>query len=536
MAAIKLHLLRPRSIHSMPPRPKPSAPGHPPAHTVPMPAHAIWPIAVLILAVLITYGRIVGHDFVSWDDGGHITENPHLDPISFQSLVRFWSEPYFAHYVPVSYTLFTAEAWLARCPPDEFGSPVFNPAVFHAGSVLLHMACTLLAYCLLMAILHRPTPACLGAAFFALHPLQVESVAWVSEQRGLLSGVFTFLSLLAWLRFGRGIKPRTAAGEVAEFQAPAIAAATGGWGWYALAFAACALAVLAKPSGVSTPLFAAVLDLFLLRRRLLVSLVALLPWLAMAAGMFAITKQQQPDAMLEFQSALWARPLIAGDALQFYLARIVWPWELMMQYPRSPQIVLADAWVYVAWIVPAFVLGLCYGFRRQGPWMLCAGWFLAALAPVLGLAPFAYQHYSTVADRYAYLALFAPALAIAWIVRHGQRGALSVAAAAIVLLALLSFQQAGTWQNNESLYSHTLRLNPRSDSAHAGWGAELLRGGNMPRRWSTSKRVFASIRIRARRRRFSIGAWPCWAWVGSTKRSKPTSRRSSASPSPTRRT
>lgn len=430
--------------------------------------NSIWLQAVLILAVVLTFGRIVEHDFVAWDDEGHISENPHLNPISIQSLARFWREPYFLHYVPVSYTLFTAEAWLAQSSPDQFGRPVFDPRVFHAVSLLLHVACALLAYRLLLLMLHQPLAAVIGAGLFALHPFQVESVAWISEQRGLLSALFSFLSLLAWLRFNSGIQPR-----------PVVAGSTsaaGGWRWYALATAAYLLALLAKPSGVCVPLIAAALDLFLLRRSWRVTLLALLPWLAMAAGMFAITKQQQPDEMLSFQPPWWARPLIAGDALQFYLTKFVWPWKLTIQYPRSPQMVLAHAGIYVAWIWPAVLLALAYRFRSQGPWMVCAGWFLAALAPVLGLAPFAYQHYSTVADRYVYLALFAPALALGWCVRQRpSQGVLALAALPLIGLAALSFQQAGHWRDNEALFSHALRLNPQSEVAHAGWGSELLR-------------------------------------------------------------
>jgi tetratricopeptide (TPR) repeat protein len=418
---------------------------------------------MLLLAgcTLLVHGRIVRHDFVAWDDDGHITDNPRLDPVSWQSLVRFWREPYFGHYVPLSYTTFTAEAWLAQSHRDQFGKLHFKPAVFHAGSLLLHVGCTLLAYRLLMMILGHATAACLGALIFALHPLQVESVAWISEQRGLLAGLFTFLALMAWMKFGAG-RPGEPAGA----------------GYYLLATAAYVLALLAKPSAVCLPLLAAALDIFLLRRSWRMSIAALLPWLAGAAVMMIVTRREQPASLLSYLPPPWTRPLIAGDALQFYLAKLVWPTGLVAQYPRAPLIVLQGDLIYLAWLVPAAVFLACWRYRRHGPWMVCAGWFLAVLLPVLGLTPFAYQHFSTVADRYAYLAVFAPALAAAWWVAQNPSGWRSPAMAGLLLLlAALSFQQAGHWRDTETLFAHTMRHNPRSDVAHGNWGAELLRRG-----------------------------------------------------------
>ncbi len=436
-----------------------------PARLTSRPIAPSW-LYVLLLAActLSVYGRILGHDFVAWDDDGHITENPRLDPISWPSLVRFWREPFFGHYVPLSYTLFTAEARLARSHRDEFGKQHFKPAIFHAGSLLLHLGCVLLAYRLLMMILDEPTAACLGALFFALHPLQVESVAWISEQRGLLAGLFTFLALMAWLKFDAGRPEKR-----------------GGTGYYLLATAAYVAALLAKPSAVCVPLLAAALDVFLLRRSWRVTAAALLPWAAAAAVMMIVTRREQPASMLSYLPPPWTRPLIAGDALQFYLARIVWPFGLIAQYPRAPLIVLRDEWIYFAWIVPALVLLACWRYRDRGPWMLCTAWFVAVLLPVLGLTPFAYQHFSTVADRYAYLAVFAPALAAAWWVAQNPSGWRRHAMAVLLcLLAALSFQQAGHWRDTEALFAHTLRHNPCSDVAHGNWGAELLRRGRYP--------------------------------------------------------
>lgn len=436
-----------------------------------------WLCLVIVLAVLAVFGRVVRHDFVTWDDDGHITENPHLDTVSWNSLVRFWKGPYFSHYVPVSYSLFTAEAWLAQSGRDESGKLLFRPELFHTVSVLLHAACAMLVFRLLLQIGNHPWGAFAGALLFAVHPLQVESVAWISEQRGLLSGVFSLLAISSYLKFGAGVNRQPLA-SLQAFQLPAVHGATGGIGCYVFATSACLLAILAKPSGVAVPLMAAVIDLFLLRRSWRVSLAALAPWAMMAAGMLVVTSREQPAAAMSYVAPLWARPLIAGDALQFYLTKVVWPWELMIQYPRAPREVLAGAWVYFAWLVPTLVLAACLYWRKTGPWLVCAGWFVAVLAPVLGLLPFYYQHYSTVADRYAYLALFAPALAAAWwFSRDASQLRVMLSAAVLLALGCLSFVQAGHWLDSQTLFSRTLAVNPRSDAAHANLGAELLRRG-----------------------------------------------------------
>ncbi len=369
-----------------------------------------------------------------------------------------------------------AEAWLGQLTPSESGKLLFSPAVFHAGSLLLHLACVVLVYRLLLMMTEYSAlstqysvpsvanrPACLGALLFALHPLQVESVAWVSEQRGLLSALFSLLCLMAWLKFGAGVP----------------GAATKGIGYYFLASAACLMALLAKPSAVSLPLMAIVLDVFLLRRAWRVSVLALLPWAAMVAMIVFITRQEQSHLHLTFVAPLWARPLVAGDALQFYLNKLVWPRSLGILYQRSPEHAMAQVWFYWTWLVPAVVVALIAWSRHRAAFV-AVGWFVAVLLPVLGLIPFAHQAYSTVADRYMYLAMAAPAYGLAcWVAAGASRWKLAVCGAILLLCGVLSFQQAGHWRDSVTLYMQALRVNPDSASAHSNLGRELLMRGDL---------------------------------------------------------
>jgi tetratricopeptide (TPR) repeat protein len=233
-------------------------------------------------------------------------------------------------------------------------------------------------------------------------------------------------------------------------------------------------ALLAKPSAVCVPLIAAVVDRFVLGRSWRASLLLLGPWMAVAAGVIWITRLQQPENTLLFAPALWARPLIAGDAMMFYLTKLVWPFNLGILYERSPKFVLAQWWSWVAWLVPTIVFALLvWRLRRTG--LAIAGWFLAALLPVLGFVPFGHQGFSTVADRYMYLAMVAPAFALTcWLKKDmsGRRRALCVVT--LAALAVITFLQCGHWRNSFALYEQALRVHPDSDAVHGELGREYF--------------------------------------------------------------
>ena len=428
-----------------------------------------WPYAVLVFAVFVTYGQSLGHDFVDWDDDKNVTANPYLAETTWHNVARFWRESYFTRYTPLSYTLYSAQAWLARIP-DAAGNPTFSPWVFHAVNLLLHLACVLLVYRLLIVLLGSSKAACLGALLFALHPLQAESVGWVSGQGGLLSAAFSLLALLLYLRCGDR-SPIDLAGCFRLIVEPWPGRSR--WLWYLAASLAYLAALLAKPSAVCVPVIASVLDLRIPRKSWRTSALLLLPWYLLAIGVYLLTSQQRPGSTV-FLPPWWIRPFLAGNALLFYLAKLAWPMGLVIQYPRSPQLVMAERGIYFAWLLPVVLLGLAWRFRSYGPWLLCAGWFVAALAPALGLVRFDYQHFSTVADRYAYLALVAPSLAFAWCFgRSASRGVLAAAGGILLLLSILTMLQVRHWRNNQTLFDYTLSINPHSEVAARRFGARV---------------------------------------------------------------
>ena len=189
-----------------------------------MSAFAFHRRAILIGLLLVLITAAVFHDtlqagFVRWDDGMHVYANPFLHPISVSNAARFWAAPYQNLYVPVSYSLYALLAAMAHLPapvPTIDGLWVdLNPRVFHGASLLLHLANVLLVFALLRRLLPSPRTAGsdwaagAGRLLFAVHPVQVESVAWISEMRGLLSGLFSLLALHAYLRYSESRSRRT---------------------------------------------------------------------------------------------------------------------------------------------------------------------------------------------------------------------------------------------------------------------------------------------------------------------------------------
>ena len=417
---------------------------------------------LLALATCAVFGGIVSAGFVRWDDGLHVYANPYLHPVSPDGLARLWTAPYQNLYVPLSYSLYAALASIARLPhpaatPDGLMVDL-DPRVFHAACLALHLMNVLLVFALLRRLLPRLTvsgPAAsdwaagVGALLFAVHPIQVESVAWISEIRGLLAGLFSLLALLTYVRCGDGRR------------------------WYALATLCFGLALLSKPSAVTVPLLAVCLETLVLRRPARLWRLGLAGWGVLALVFLALTHAAQPVTE-DIVTPLWTRPFIAGDALLFYAGKLLWPARLGIDYGRSPVWLAAQAWFPVTGLLAlTAVLAVWRGRHRVPALAAPAGLFAAALLPTLGLTPFTFQVYSTVADRYAYLALLGPALGLACgLARLSQipRPTLRLAsraacACALVLLGLCSWKQTLAWHDSIALFTQALSVNPQS------WGA-----------------------------------------------------------------
>lgn len=448
-----------------------------------------WAAGLLLLAVLLVYAPVLRAGFLKWDDALNITHNPAFTPPTAGKIARFWVEPYLDLYLPVTYTawgILAAIGW--RSEPGADGE-LISPLPFHLANLLVHAGSTLVVFALLRRLCRRPLPAGLGAALFALHPLQVEAVAWVTGMKDALSGLFALLSIGQYV---------AAAQE--EHSPPRRRVR------YGISLLALALAVLSKPSAVAAPLLAIILDRWILRRdwRRVAAASGPLLILAAAAGLFVALFVQRVSQPAD-GGMYWLRPLIAADSLAFYLGKLVAPVRLGFHYDHSPAAIIQRGALYWTWIFPAALFALALSLRKRWPTLLPALLIFAAGAlPTLGLTPFAFQRLSTVADRYLYLSMLGPALLLAmrlaaWEGRSSEPPSPQLRHPAIYLttlmlaaLAVASFAQTFTWQDNAQFFANGLKVNPRSFAALNGQAGLLATQKKLDEAEALARKAIAS--------------------------------------------
>jgi hypothetical protein len=446
--------------------------------------------AILLMGTAAVFLPARNFALVDWDDFNEVTENPLLHPPTADHLGQIWSGPYLKLYAPLTYTVWWTLVRMAGAD---------NPYAFHLLNIVLHLACAALVFSILRLCVKSPAAAFGGTIVFALHPMQVESVGWVAEMNNLLAAALSLAAIRLYLASGatqgNGILTgtpspgipgegrgegllRTATEDPHPNPLPEYRERGPGRRWilYALGSAAYLAALLSKPTAVVVPLMAVILDAWALRRPLRPAVYALLPWLA-GAGVFGwIAHQNQSGIALPILD----RPLVALDALGFYCAKILWPIGLTIDYGRTPGRVLLDhGWIAGAAVAIGVGIVLWLLRRTCRGAALGAMIALAALLPVLGLVPFAFQELSTVADHFTYLAMLGAALAVGTLLAGLSRRA-AVAAAVVVglILASLSTVQLQTWRNSQTLVAHTLALDPGSAVGNAIAGSVLNQAGH----------------------------------------------------------
>jgi hypothetical protein len=380
---------------------------------------------------------------VDWDDGVLLFRNPNIVHPSPGNLLHHW-EPHNTDnvfmYNPMVFTLWWSLSHLSDVQsPDILGATI-NPYVFHAASLVVHWLCACAVFEILRRLKLRNWAAATGALVFAVHPLQTEAIAWASAMKDLLSGLFALLAI--W----RYIAALDSRGDARKREY-----------WLSTIFFAAAL--LSKPSTVVVPAIVGAIDLIMYRRSWKDVARWTLPWYAMAILVTLLAAQIQA-IMPQAYAPMWAHPLIATDALAFYMAKLILPIGLKFDYGRNPTAVLTDPTLYHplrwTWIFPVALAVIIWRSGRKQLW-LAGAIFLLGVLPVLGLKTFAYQYYTTVADRYVYLSMLGVALAVGWWMEtHRTRTEAVIATAVIVVLGCLSFVQAQRWTDTDTLYSYAL--------------------------------------------------------------------------------
>ena len=420
-------------------------------------------IATVVFALaLLGMARILGNDFVAWDDSFTLYNNAKMNPPTAQTLAFYWTHAEHGLYIPGTQTIWAGLAVLARRAEPDVQGIALNPAVFHAASVMFHATAALVMFFLLRRLIAawRGQPlegngsggdmtgdiaAAAGALLFALHPVQVESVAWAAGMKDVLYGLFALIALWQYVIAVQSSSSSSRGKVMTHF---------------ALATAAFAWAILCKPTAMVVPALAAVIHIAILRGGWREALKWTAAWwpITLAAMVVARMAQQVSDGIA---APLWARPLVAADALAFYAGKLLVPLKLCIDYGRTPTVALDGGWLYWTWLIPAGVAALLW-WRPRRELIAAALLTTICVAPVLGLSAFMFQFYSTVGDHYLYLALLGPALAVACLVAKYEKQGRAIAIGLVALFAIQSFNQQRVWRDDESLFSHTLATNPNS--------------------------------------------------------------------------
>jgi hypothetical protein len=426
----------------------------------------------IIAATLVAYEPIRHNDFVNCDDNHYIFDNPLITGgISWQSLGQAFTKPHSFMWHPL-----TTISHMLDC--QLFG---LNPLGHHLVSVLIHIANALLLFWILTNITGAIWPSAFVAAVFALHPIQVESVAWAAERKTVLSGLFWLLTMAVYIHYAR--KP--------------------GFGRYMLLLFIFGLCIMTKPVVVTLPLALLLLDYWPLDRvrwghqvkgasrveknqKSAGWLIAeKIPLLAMSAILAVITFiAQQGGGVVQ---ALEKAPLIYRIANMFlsyirYIGKMIWPSKLAVFYTH-PRLNILNPLVVTCIILFILLTVISIDICRRRKYIAFGWlWYVGTLVPVIGLLQSGTQ---AMANRYMYIPMLGLLIGIAWAVRDFiiKRPRFRIAAAVICLIALSSMliltrMQVRHWQNNTTLFNYTLRVTENNILAENNCGMILLEAGH----------------------------------------------------------
>jgi Flp pilus assembly protein TadD len=464
--------------------------------------------ALLGLLTLAVFAPVLQNDFVEYDDQDYVTANPQVQQgVSWEGVRWAFGSAHFANWIPFT--------WLSHMLDCQlFG---LHPGWHHLTSLILHTASTLLLFLVLKRMTAASLPSAFVALLFALHPLHVESVAWVSERKDVLSGFFFCLTLLAYALYTKSkverqnseVEAMQRGGKSAdqdlksevELYPPSSILHPHSSRWYWLAVAFFALGLLSKPMLVTLPFVLLLLDYWPLRRFEIKSqesqIANLLPLLrekvpffvlALAASIITFKVQQKGGAMVLMESVpLKLRLANAAVSCGRYLLNAIWPTDLAAFYPMPP------AWpgwvVAVSLLVLCALTGLALRHLRTLPYLGVGWfWFLGTLVPVIGIVQVGIQ---SMADRYTYIPLIGIFIIVAFGIKDLMerqpewRLALGVVGGMVVsICALLTVNQAIYWRKTETLFEHALAVTSNNSLAEYSVGVAQVREGRYAEAYS----------------------------------------------------
>lgn len=408
-----------------------------------------WICVALAVITIAVFGQCAQFSFINFDDDDYVVNNPVVARgVTFQGVVWAFTHFHAGNWHPLTWISHMLDCNLYE---TEAGGHHLTNVLIHAGTVLA-----------LFLVLQRMTGAlwrsALVAAVFAIHPLRAESVAWVSERKDVLSGLFFVLTIGAYVRYVRQ-----------------------GWspGRYGLVTLMYALGLLCKPMLVTTPLILLLLDYWPMQRAKLWRELVLekLPLLALAAASCVVTVFAQKQAIRPFDVyPLEARLVAAVLSYKTYLLQMVYPAGLAAFYPFPHHVPAWDK--AISAMLLAAISGLAWAERRTRPWLLVGWlWYLIMLLPVVGIVQVGGQAH---ADRYTYLPQIGIGIAVTWLAaeivakwRVNQIAIGGMMAVVVGALMVCAWKQTSYWRNSETLWTHALAVTGDNRLAYANLGHEL---------------------------------------------------------------
>jgi tetratricopeptide (TPR) repeat protein len=435
---------------------------------------------LLAVAVFMVFGQTLRYGFVNFDDDGYFSSNYHVKAgLTWSGVSWAFRTGYASNWHPLT--------WLSLMLDVElFGTGPSGP---HLTNLILHAANAMLLFLLLKRLTGTLWPSAFVAVLFAIHPLHVESVAWVSERKDVLSGLFFMLTLLMYARYAQ---------NCAKSQVSGVRWLGSRDYWLAVLFFA--LGLMSKPMLVTLPFVLLLLDYWPLGRvtsdkwrvtRFLIPVPQLsslnhlllekLPFLLLSTASCVATVIAQREAIKSMIVLPFTLRLNnALVSVVTYITQMVWPANLAAFYPYRFD---TPAWqITGAGVLLLFITVLAFRTAQRFPYFLVGWlWYLGMLVPVIGLVQVGGQAH---ADRYTYLPQIGLYLVIVWVIRdwtagwRWRRPALGMAAFSVVaVLMVCSLKQTAYWQSDESLWTHALACTSENYTAHNNLGYVLVAQG-----------------------------------------------------------
>lgn len=423
-------------------------------------------VGLLSLFVFLAYRPALDNDFISWDDPGYVTQNPLIRDVSISNLQKIFSTEFNPdyHYHPLTILSFMVEYRLAQ----------LNPRVYHATNIGMHIADMVLVFWFIFLLTQSHFAAAFTAGLFALHPVNVESVAWVTCRKNVLFAFFYLSALICYVKYLRGM-PRDRK-------------------FYLLTFLFFILALLSKPAAVTFPIVLLLLD-FYMRKGVKAALVSKIPFFVLSLIVGLATLR---DAAIPFENTypssvhftLWERIFLVNGAFWAYWGKFVWPVNLSCFYPYPegtgngmPASVYAamGSTLIFFWIISRYL-------KQSRDAVFGIGFFLCAIGPNL---PVSSVSFTLMADRFMYVPMVGLVFILAQIVRkfyawhgpwreHRRAGLCIVVGSVFFIFYMGTWQRCQIWRDDGILWNDVIQKYPqRIPLAHYFRGNYFFKEGSL---------------------------------------------------------